>query len=98
MSPTLELRRGDALLGVLSYENTDQPFFSYRFEPTLRFSEVQRLFDEELRLLNAEDMDAWESAYEKIIALGLTLEPTDGGPTVREFILHIEGCRAWFRA
>jgi hypothetical protein len=40
MSPILELRRGDDLLGVLSYENTDQPVFSYRFEPTLRFSEL----------------------------------------------------------
>ena len=97
MSPVLELRRGAALLGVLSYQNTDQPFFGYRFEPTALFSEVQPLFDEELRLLNAEEMDAWELAYNKIDALGLTLEPTDGGAAIREFILHIEGSEAWFR-
>jgi hypothetical protein len=98
MSPVLELRRGGDLLGVLSYVGTDMPMFIYRFEPTLRFSEVQPLFDEELRLLNADEMDAWESAYDKINALGLTLEPTDGGPPIREFILHIEGREAWFRA
>jgi hypothetical protein len=97
MIPVLELRRGQDLLGILRFQDNDQPFVRYRFEPTPLYSEVQPLFDEELRLLNSDNMNAWESAYHKIDALGLTLEPTDGSLRIREFILHIEGCGAWFR-
>jgi hypothetical protein len=97
MTPVLELRRGEDLLGVLLYQNTDQPFFRYRFQPTPQFSEVQPLFIEELRLLNAEEMVAWELAYGRIVALGLTLDPPGGGPPIRDYILHIDGHDAWFQ-
>ncbi len=93
-----ELKIADALLGLLTFEYTDQPLVFCRFEPQTIFTNYEALFQEELRYLNADAMDDWEHAYTKITALGLTLVPNDRtiGP-ITEFILHIDGERAWFR-
>jgi hypothetical protein len=65
--------------------------------PYAGFEEIQAQFDEELRLLDDIDnhVDAWESAYEQIRET-VTLKYPDGGD-VPEFVLHIDGDKAWWR-
>ena len=93
----LLLKRGGTTLGTLRPYNTDFPWINCKFDPTQGFDEIKPLFEEELRLLDAEDFTAFEEAYEKIRALGLSLVPVDGGQIIKDFLLHISGDEAWFR-
>jgi hypothetical protein len=93
----LHLKRGDELLGVLLSKATDFPWVSCAFEPTASFEEVRPLFDEELKLLDADLMDAWQSANDCVNALGLQLIDTKDDKDIGEFLLHIRGNEAWFR-
>ena len=86
------------MLGVLLSKATDTPWVICEFEPTASFKEVQSLFDEELNLLDADLMDAWQSAYDRINALGLQLIDTKDEKDIDEFLLHIRGNEAWFRS
>ena len=90
-----QLWRGDELLGQLSSCTSDFPWVRCKFEPSASFAEQRALFDDELRLLNAEDMVAWEEVYEKIRALNLRL--VSAQEDLGEFLLHIDGDEAWFR-
>jgi len=56
------------------------------------------LFDEELNLLDADHMDACQSAYDRINALGLRLIDTKDEKDIGEFLFHIRGNEAWFRS
>lgn len=91
-----ELRRGDDVLGKLTSCTPDFPWLFCKFEPCDSFAEQRALFEEELRLLNAEDMVAWEEVYEKIRALNLRLVSAE--EALGEFLLHIDGDEAWFRS
>ena len=93
----LHLKRRDELLGVLRSLDTDFPWVNCIFEPTTSFDEVRPLFDEELKLLDADQMEEWETAYERINALKLQLIATKDDKDVGEFLLHIRGKEAWFR-
>jgi hypothetical protein len=94
----LQLERGEELLGNLRAYDTDFSWVIYKFEPTELFQAVKPLFEGELKLLNADDMDAWETSYSRIGALGLRLVYVGKGGETNEFILHIEGDEAWFRS
>lgn len=94
----LHLKRGEELLGVLLSKATDFPWVNCEFEPTASFKEVQPLFDEELNLLDADLMDAWQNAYDRINALGLQLIDTKDEKDIGEFLLHIRGNEAWFHS
>ncbi|MCC7103974.1 MAG: hypothetical protein IT307_02410 [Chloroflexi bacterium] len=87
----------NAVLGRLMRRDTDRPWTNCDFEPTDAFERVKPAFDEELQLLNAGWMDDWEEAYERIAALGMTLEDENTGEKITEFLLHIDGKDAWFR-
>lgn len=93
----LHLKRGVQLLGVLISKTTDLPWVNCEFNPTASFKEVQPLFDEELNLLDADLMDAWQDAYDRIKTLGLRLIDTKDEKDIGEFLLHIRGNEAWFR-
>lgn len=98
--------RGDTLLGTLTVNDLDMPWFWCHFVPETAFATVKPLFDAELAFMEAEsqvqsdgvnvDIDAWESAYQEIEALGLCLVP-DVGETIDHFLLHVNGDMAWFR-
>ena len=92
-----QLKRGEELLGVLRSCGSDFPWVVCSFEPTKSFAEVEPLFEVELRLLDADEMEAWESAYGRITSLGLRLIDEEGGEEVGEFLLHIRGNEAWVR-
>jgi hypothetical protein len=84
-------------LGILTWTDTDQPFHNYRFAEKPAFERVRHLFEEELRLLNADRMDQWPAAYQRVLDTGIRVENLDGSSRLHEFILHIEGDKAWMR-
>jgi len=94
----LHLKRGEELLGVLRSKATDFPWVDCEFEPTAAFATVQPLFEEELTLLDADRMNAWQIAYDRINALGLQLIDAKDEKDIGEFLLHIRGNEAWFRS
>ena len=88
-----KLMRGDLELGELDLPAMDMPFWDGTFEPAPAFDAVRPLFEAELAaggdLRTAEEVEAWERAWAAIDALGLSLDPGDGGEPVTEFVLHV---------
>lgn len=97
MVTELQLKRGEELLGILRAYDNDFPWVKCKFEPTPSFKAFEPLFEAELKLLNADETEAWEDAYDRIIGLGLQLLDVERGKVISEFILHIEDSEAWFR-
>ena len=93
-----ELKKGGELLGVLTEQNIHQPWINCKFQASPAFALYEGLFAEEIRLLNRDEMELRQQAYQKIDELELALEPlNEGGETIKDFILHIDGDRAQFR-
>jgi hypothetical protein len=90
--------RGDVLLGTITPDNTrsDFPWYAGIFHPTPDFETVRPLFENELSVLDSEDFDAWELAWQAITKPGLKLE-YDNGEIVNELLIHIEGEKTWWR-
>ncbi|MFD4393452.1 DUF4240 domain-containing protein [Kitasatospora sp. NPDC058478] len=88
------LVRGEELVGEIVVEETDFPWLHGRFVPGTAFPAVQPLFARSLALSEAEDWEAFDDAYDEITSTVSMLSPS--GP-VAEFLLHIQGDRAWFR-
>lgn len=95
--PDFRLYRGDQLLGTLTHTDDDFPWRNGTFDPAPAFAEFRPLFERELALLNTDRMHEWEAAWEAIAALGLRLEAGTAGESITEFLLHIDGTRAWWR-
>jgi len=93
----LHLKRGEQLLGILNSYEIDFLWLNCKFQPTDAFREVAPLFEEELKFLNADDMEARETAYSQVESLGLRLVDITGGKNIDEFLLHIQGDEAWCR-
>ena len=91
------VRPGGEILGRLVQDGVDGAWVLCRFEPGAGFAEVAELFAEDLGLIEEDEMDAWAMVYERIESLGLTLRPANGDEPIREFALHVDGDRAWFR-
>ena len=93
-----ELVRPDGeVLGRLAQDGADGPWVLCSFQAGAGFAEVAELFAEDIGLIEEDEMDAWAMVYERIERLGLSLRPADGGEPIREFALHVDGDRAWFR-
>ena len=95
--PDLHLYWEDRLLGTLTLTATDMFWHDGTFDPTSAFEEVRPLFDRERELLEADRMEEWQVAWGKVAALGLRLVPTKGRSEITEFLLHVDGTRAWWR-
>lgn len=91
------LTQGETVHGTLRDCRVDMPWFVCHFEATAAFGPFRALFEEDARLLENEEMDAWEEAAERIQQLGLVLRSPAGVPDITEFMLHITGSRGWFR-
>ncbi|MCZ0991268.1 hypothetical protein [Streptomyces diastatochromogenes] len=85
---------GEESVGEIVIDEADFPWLSGRFTTGPGFAAVQDLFARELALMEEESWDEWESAYDEI-RRRVSLSSPDG--PVPEFLLHIEGDRAWFR-
>jgi hypothetical protein len=91
------LTSGADLLGAIDVRDSDFPWLSGVWTPTREFDSVAPLFRHELELLDGIDdgVDEWEAAYAKVCE-AVTLHYPDGR-VVPEFLLHIDGAKAWFR-
>ncbi|WP_371494175.1 hypothetical protein OG871_03615 [Kitasatospora sp. NBC_00374] len=81
-------------LGEIVIEEADFPWLHGRFVPGPAFPVVEPLFIRSAALAEAEDWEAFDQVYEEIRRAVSLRSPS--GP-VAEFLLHIEGDRAWFR-
>ncbi|MFI6939680.1 hypothetical protein ACIBI4_10430 [Streptomyces sp. NPDC050418] len=88
------LMRGDVLLGSIVVDEADFPWRYGRFTAEPEFEEVRPWFEAVLAVLEAEDYDRFDAVYASIAEELTFLAPA--GP-VTDFLLHIEGERAWFR-
>ena len=91
------LKQGELLIGTLYVEDTDFPWVICRFEPTTAFAPCRPLFDEDIRVGDTKDVQAWDRAYDAIAALGLQLIAKESGADWGNFLLHIQANTAWFR-
>jgi len=91
---TWRLERDQQLLGEILIDDADFPWLSGRFVPEPAFAEVEPWFVELLALVETEEHERFDGAYDRI-ARALTLVSPSG--PVAEFLLHIEGDQAWFR-
>jgi hypothetical protein len=92
-----QVRSGDGPVGEILIDDADFPWLWGRFTPGPAYDSVRDLFARELALLERdhdEVWEAWEAAYDEI-RRRVTLSSPDG--PIAEFLLHIEGDRAWFR-
>lgn len=88
---------GEGLVGEIRTQRGDFPGRSGTFTPGPAYAGVRELFARELALVEADgdlDVEAWEATYDEIRRRVTLVSPR--GP-VPEFLLHIEGDRAWFR-
>jgi hypothetical protein len=98
MADVWTLRRAEQSLGTISITDTNFPWLNGTWTPDIAFAQHADLFATELKLLEKEDWDAWEIAYEAILSNGIRLHYPDGR-AVPEFLLHIDSSKqtAWFR-
>jgi hypothetical protein len=102
---TLELVRGNALLGTIKVkpDDGDSPWYSGAFHPTSEFELVRDLFEHELALLRANtandstQWDDWESVHAELHEPGLRLQAPDMSYEANEILIHIDGAEAWWR-
>ncbi|GHB46731.1 hypothetical protein GCM10010377_42040 [Streptomyces viridiviolaceus] len=90
--------RGDGQeVGEILIDDADFPWLSGRFSAGPGFGAVRDLFARELALAERDDEDhwsEWEAVHDEIRGR-VSLASPDG--PVAEFLLHIQGDRAWFR-
>ena len=89
--------RREELVAELVVERLDPPWFRGRVVPRDEFAALQPLFDHERELAANLDRDpaAWARAYRRLRGEVRLIKPD--GHQVPEFLLHIDGNRAWWR-
>ena len=105
MPGTLQLIRGDALLGTIDVKPAEagSPWSSGTFHPMPAFEDVRELFQYELELLRANtsndsaQWDDWEAAHAELHEPGLRLLAPDKTYEADEILIHIDGAEAWWR-
>ena len=102
---TLELVRGDAVLGTIVVKpgEGDYPWYSGAFHPSAAFEPVRDLFEQELGLLRANtsndsaQWEDWEAVHAELHEPGLRLRSSDRSYEADEILIHIDGVEAWWR-
>ncbi|MEU3418828.1 hypothetical protein AB0F39_09825 [Streptomyces murinus] len=88
------VRSGAEPVGEIVLDEAGFPWLHGAFTPASGFAAVRDLFARELVLMDEEDREGADLVYEEI-RRRITLTSPEG--PVAEFLLHIEGDRAWFR-
>jgi hypothetical protein len=93
-----KLFRGGVLIGTLTVTGSDWPWHIGEWRPEAAFEPIRSLFEEEIRLLDADGVsERWEAIWDEIYMPGIQLLWEDGH-TDTEVLLHIEGSRADWRS
>jgi hypothetical protein len=89
--------RREELVAELVVQRLDRPWFRGRVVPRDGFAALRPLFEHERELAAELDRDpaAWASAYRRLRGEVRLIKPD--GHEVPEFLLHIDGNRAWWR-
>ncbi|MBK8151341.1 MAG: hypothetical protein IPK58_24880 [Acidobacteria bacterium] len=87
----VHLKHGEQLLGILRSYDIDFLWLNCGFQPTFAFKEYEPLFQEELRFLNADRMDEWEAACNRVEALVCDLLILKRAKILTSFCFHIQG-------
>jgi hypothetical protein len=86
------------IIGVARLYNINQPWFYCKFYPTNEYENVKYLFEEEFKILESEDYDAWNDYYDVISLKGLKLISLSSGQSIEDMlVVHIQLDTAWFR-
>ncbi|MFJ4800421.1 hypothetical protein [Streptomyces murinus] len=88
------VRSGAEPVGEIVLDEAGFPWLHGAFTTASGFAAVRDLFARELVLMDEEDREGADLVYEEI-RRRITLTSREG--PVAEFLLHIEGDRAWFR-
>lgn len=76
----------------------NQPWFNCNFYPTPAFQEYRPMFEKLSELSEEEDWMAFEEFYElEFMPMHIYLHEQPSGVIIKEYLLHIENGRAWFR-
>jgi hypothetical protein len=92
-----ELRHGDELVGTVTVEDQDFPWLSGSFAAESGFARWAPIFAAELEVLDRDlpdEVERWEQLYERISGALTLVAPNEA---VADFLLHVDGGRAWFR-
>ncbi|MFI9611850.1 hypothetical protein ACIHCM_09185 [Streptomyces sp. NPDC052023] len=87
---------GEERVGEIVVDDSGFPWLSGSFTAGPAFAAVRDLFARELALAERDDdghRQAWETVYDEI-RRRVSLSSPEG--PVADFLLHIEGDRAWF--
>src|SRR3954447_8949031 len=90
-----QLHAGETVVADLVVTGGDFPWLDATVEGQPTLEAFRSLFDEEWAATEAEDWDRADELYREI-ASKLTLTDPDG-VRVGEFLLHIQGEKAWWR-
>jgi hypothetical protein len=97
MHPIWKLCLNGEEIGRVTITDGDGPWLSGTLHSTPALEAMRPLFQRELELCEwDDDWQEWERAYFAIRRTRLELVPPDR-KAVAEFLLHIDGDRAWFR-
>ncbi|MGP3953890.1 hypothetical protein [Streptomyces sp. 7N604] len=92
------LQSGEALLGVVTLIDIDQPWFRCHFEPADSWGDFAQLFETLARVVDEGIAQDASAALKAVHDLDLRLIPEEGvGEVVRPVIIQIRGDRANFR-
>ncbi|MFI7315769.1 hypothetical protein [Streptomyces venezuelae] len=94
-----QLKQADTLLGTLTLDEIDQPWFRCHFTGTPAWDDVRPILEEWTQSIEAEEPDPprVEQAMRAVDGLRLSLVPTEGGESLVDFLIHVRGGQASFR-
>lgn len=84
-------------IGEILIDDADFPWLSGRFSAGPAFGAVRDLFARELALAERDEEGHWEEWEAVYAEIGRRVRLVSPDGPVAEFLLHIEGDRAWFR-
>ncbi|MEV7482417.1 hypothetical protein [Streptomyces halstedii] len=89
-----QLLNGGTLVGTITVDEAGMPWQRGHFFPEPAFSQFRPWFDELNAILEADEFERFDDAYDRIEGALTLVSPT--GP-VADFLLHIDQNRACFR-
>jgi hypothetical protein len=92
------LMRGSERVARLEQVDLDMPWFICSFRPERGFAELEPLFREQERLLEAEDWDGAEALWSELFAQAHVVADERPDERISEFLIRFHGAdEVWLR-